>query len=34
VALVVAFLLVSPLTYGYSFGTYDEWLVGVIRSWR
>jgi dolichyl-phosphate-mannose-protein mannosyltransferase len=31
---VVAFLLVSPLTYGISVGQYDEWLSGVIRSWR
>lgn len=31
---VVAFLAVSPLTYGFSVGGYDEWLVSVIRSWR
>jgi dolichyl-phosphate-mannose--protein O-mannosyl transferase len=31
---VVAFLLVSPLTYGYSAGQYDEWLAAFIRSWR
>lgn len=33
-AIVVAFLLVSPLTYGFSAGGYDEWLAAVIRSWR
>ncbi len=33
-AIVVAFLLVSPLTYGFSAGSYDEWLAAVIRSWR
>jgi len=35
IALVAAgFLLVSPLTYGFSAGGYDEWLAGVVRSWR
>ena len=33
-ALVIGFLLVSPLTYGFSLGSYDEWLASVIRSWR
>jgi dolichyl-phosphate-mannose--protein O-mannosyl transferase len=33
-AAVVGFLLMSPMTYGYSAGAYGEWLVGVIRSWR
>ncbi|MEO8069983.1 MAG: phospholipid carrier-dependent glycosyltransferase [Acidobacteriota bacterium] len=33
-ATVVAFLLVSPLTYGYSAGQYDEWLAAIVRSWR
>jgi dolichyl-phosphate-mannose--protein O-mannosyl transferase len=33
-AIVVGFLLISPLTYGFSAGTYDEWLAAVIRSWR
>ena len=33
-AMVVGFLLMSPLTYGFSAGTYDEWLAAVIRSWR
>ena len=33
-AIVAAFLLVSPLTYGFSAGNYDEWLAAVIRSWR
>jgi dolichyl-phosphate-mannose-protein mannosyltransferase len=33
-ALVIGFLLVSPLTYGFSLGNYDEWLATVIRSWR
>ncbi len=33
-AAVIAFLLVSPLTYGISVGQYDEWLAGLIRSWR
>jgi dolichyl-phosphate-mannose--protein O-mannosyl transferase len=31
---VIGFVLVSPLTYGFSVGGYDEWLVDVIRSWR
>lgn len=31
---VIGFILVSPLTYGFSVGGYDEWLVGIIRSWR
>ena len=31
---VIGFLLVSPLTYGFSAGGYDEWLAGVVRSWR
>jgi dolichyl-phosphate-mannose--protein O-mannosyl transferase len=35
VGLIVAgFLVISPITYGFSLGTYDEWLVGIIRSWR
>ena len=35
IALAVAgFLLISPLTYGFSAGGYDEWLAGVVRSWR
>lgn len=29
-----AFVAVSPVTYGFSIGGYDEWLVGVLRSWR
>lgn len=33
-AAIVAFLLLSPLTYGYSLGNYDEWLVRIVRSWR
>jgi len=33
-AVVLAFLLVSPLTYGFSVGHYHEWLVAFIRSWR
>ncbi len=33
-ALVIGFLIVSPLTYGFSLGNYDEWLASVIRSWR
>ena len=33
-AAVVGFLLMSPMTYGYSAGSYGNWLVGVIRSWR
>lgn len=33
-ALIVGFLLVSPLTYGFSVGNYDEWLAALIRSWR
>lgn len=31
---VAAFLAVSPVTYGFSAGQYDEWLAAVIRSWR
>jgi dolichyl-phosphate-mannose--protein O-mannosyl transferase len=31
---IVAFLLVSPLTYGVSLGGYEEWLAAVVRSWR
>ncbi len=31
---VIGFVLISPLTYGFSVGGYDEWLAGVIRSWR
>ncbi|HUL74936.1 MAG TPA: phospholipid carrier-dependent glycosyltransferase [Vicinamibacterales bacterium] len=31
---VVGFLLVSPLTYGFSAGQYDEWLAAFVRSWR
>jgi dolichyl-phosphate-mannose--protein O-mannosyl transferase len=35
IALALAgFLLVSPLTYGFSVGGYDEWLAGFVRSWR
>src|SRR5688572_20306999 len=33
-AAVVGFLLMSPLTYGYSAGAYGDWLVAAIRSWR
>jgi dolichyl-phosphate-mannose-protein mannosyltransferase len=28
------FLIMSPLTYGFSVGGYDEWLAGIVRSWR
>lgn len=31
---VAGFLAVSPLTYGFSLGGYDEWLAAVVRSWR
>ncbi len=31
---VLGFVVMSPLTYGFSAGGYDEWLVAVIRSWR
>jgi dolichyl-phosphate-mannose--protein O-mannosyl transferase len=35
IALAVSgFVLVSPLTYGFSVGGYDEWLAGFVRSWR
>lgn len=35
IALAVAgFLAMSPLTYGYSAGGYDEWLANVVRSLR
>jgi dolichyl-phosphate-mannose--protein O-mannosyl transferase len=30
----IAFLAISPLTYGFSLGGYDEWLATFIRSWR
>jgi dolichyl-phosphate-mannose--protein O-mannosyl transferase len=33
-AAVAGFLLMSPLTYGYDAGTYGNWLVAAIRSWR
>jgi dolichyl-phosphate-mannose--protein O-mannosyl transferase len=31
---VIGFFLVMPLTYGFSAGQYDEWLAGLVRSWR
>lgn len=31
---IAGFVLVSPLTYGFSVGQYDEWLAGCVRSWR
>lgn len=31
---VMGFLVVSPLTYGFSVDRYDEWLVELLRSWR
>lgn len=31
---VIGFLAVSPLTYGFSAGGYDEWLAAFVRSWR
>jgi dolichyl-phosphate-mannose--protein O-mannosyl transferase len=35
IALIAAgFLVMSPLTYGFSVGTYDEWLAAFVRSWR
>jgi len=30
----LGFLVVSPLTYGFSAGGYDEWLAAFVRSWR
>lgn len=33
-AAAIAFLALSPLTYGFSLGGYDEWLANFIRSWR
>lgn len=33
-AAVAGFVLMSPLTYGFTAGAYSEWLVAVIRSWR
>lgn len=33
-AAVVGFVLMSPLTYGFTAGPYSEWLVTAIRSWR
>ena len=31
---LLGFLAVSPLTYGFSAGSYDEWLAAFVRSWR
>jgi dolichyl-phosphate-mannose--protein O-mannosyl transferase len=31
---VLGFLAISPVTYGFSVDQYDEWLVGLLRSWR
>ena len=31
---IIGFLLVMPVTYGFSMGSYDEWLAETIRSWR
>lgn len=31
---VAGFIAMSPVTYGFSFGDYDEWLVALLRSWR
>jgi dolichyl-phosphate-mannose-protein mannosyltransferase len=31
---VFGYLLMSPLTYGFSVGGYDEALASVVRSWR
>jgi dolichyl-phosphate-mannose--protein O-mannosyl transferase len=31
---VLGFAAVSPVTYGFSAGGYDEWLVAILRSWR
>lgn len=28
------FIAMSPLTYGFSAGGYDEWLAAFVRSWR
>lgn len=33
-AAAIAFLALSPLTYGFSLGGYDEWLANFVRSWR
>jgi dolichyl-phosphate-mannose--protein O-mannosyl transferase len=33
-AAIAGFIIVSPLTYGFSVGQYDEWLASVVRSWR
>ena len=34
VAAVMGFVLMSPLTYGFSVGAYGTWLTEAIRSWR
>lgn len=34
VAAVVGFVMMSPLTYGFSVGAYSTWLADAIRSWR
>jgi len=34
IAAAIAFLAISPLTYGFSVGGYDEALANFIRSWR
>jgi dolichyl-phosphate-mannose--protein O-mannosyl transferase len=31
---VLGFVAMSPLTYGFSAGGYDEWLAAFVRSWR
>jgi hypothetical protein len=31
---IAGFVVVSPLTYGFSVGGYDEWLAALVRSWR
>ena len=33
-AVCAGFLVVSPLTYGFSVDGYDEWLAAFVRSWR
>jgi dolichyl-phosphate-mannose--protein O-mannosyl transferase len=30
----IGFVVVSPLTYGFSAGGYDELLAAFVRSWR
>lgn len=32
--MLLGFIAVMPLSYGLSWGRYDEWLTSIVRSWR